>query len=207
MPQLLSAYTDRYVLGSISDEKSSEKASSLQKNDEIENSTRQEQISLVYSLDFRTYSLDIGYSENHNTKDTHNNIYSNLIDEYFFNYISNKNKDFIPKITFNALQEWEGYILEIGDEKFTARLLDLTADASLAEEEAEIPLSEISKNDRDQIGPGSIFRWSIGYERSLAGTKKRVSHIVFRDIPALSKLDMIAGARWAEEISKNIQVL
>lgn len=206
MPQLLSAYTDKYVLGATLDEKSSEKLSSLQKNDEIENNTRQEQILIEYSLDFRTYSLDIGYSANHNKKDTHN-IYSDLIDKYFSNYIPNKNKYFIPQITFNALQEWEGYVLEIGDEKFTARLLDLTADASLAEEEAEIPLSEISKNDRDQIGPGSIFRWSIGYERSLAGTKKRVSHIVFRDMPALSKLDMIAGTRWAEEILKNIQVL
>ena len=32
-----------------------------------------------------------------------------------------------PKATFHALQEWEGYVVEIGETDFVARLIDLTA--------------------------------------------------------------------------------
>ena len=96
-----------------------------------------------------------------------------------------------------VLQEWEGYVVEINQSVFTARLLDLTADASFEEEEADIPFAEISDDDLDKIRLGSIFRWVIGYERSAAGTKKRVSRIVFRDLPAVTKSDMQAGETWA----------
>ena len=102
-----------------------------------------------------------------------------------------------PTVALHALQEWEGCVVEINQSEFTARLLDLTADASFEEEEADIPFAEISDDDLDKIRLGSIFRWVIGYERSAAGTKKRVSQIVFRDLPAVTKPDMQAGEAWA----------
>ena len=80
---------------------------------------------------------------------------------------------------FQVLQEWEGYVIEIGEDDFTVRLLDLTAGSSHEEEEAVIPLSEISEDDFKHLRLGSIFRWVIGYERSTSGTKQRVSQIVF----------------------------
>ena len=102
-----------------------------------------------------------------------------------------------PTVALHPLQEWEGYVVEINQSEFTARLLDLTADASFEEEEADIPFAEISDADLDKIRLGSIFRWVIGYERSAVGTKKRVSQIVFRDLPAVTKSDMQAGEAWA----------
>lgn len=38
--------------------------------------------------------------------------------------------------SFHLLQEWEGYVIEIEKDNFTARLLDLTAGSSVEEEEA-----------------------------------------------------------------------
>ena len=50
----------------------------------------------------------------------------------------------------------------------------------------------------------SIFRWVIGYERSASGTKKRVSQIVFRDLPRLTRADVREGREWARETMQSL---
>lgn len=106
--------------------------------------------------------------------------------------------------TLHALQEWEGYVLDVGATDFTVRLIDLTAGSAYEEEEAAIPLAEISDDDAEKIRAGSIFRWVIGYERSASGTKKRVSQIVFRDLPAITRDDLRAGEAWARETIRSL---
>ena len=107
-----------------------------------------------------------------------------------------------PETSLHALQEWEGYVIAIGDSDFTARLLDVTAGSSIEGEEADIPLSEISKSDAEKMKVGSIFRWVIGYERSTRNQSvKRVSLIVFRELPAITRSDEQAGLAWAEKIT------
>jgi hypothetical protein len=91
--------------------------------------------------------------------------------------------------TFYARQEWEGYVVAIDETEFTARLVDLTTGSSYEEEEAEIPLEEVSETDAQKMQIGSIFRWAIGIRRSATGQKERVSRIVFRDLPAMSRRD------------------
>ena len=105
------------------------------------------------------------------------------------------------RATLHPLQEWEGYVVEIGDEDFTARLVDLTANHSYESEEATIPFAEISERDAAGMTAGSIFRWVIGYERSAEGTRKRVSQIVFRDLPRMTESDLVTGKAWAEKIA------
>ena len=104
-----------------------------------------------------------------------------------------------PPTTLHALQEWEGYVTEISDTEFSARLTDLTSGANYAREEADIPLDEISEDDAAKMQVGSIFRWVIGYERA-AGSKKRVSNIVFRDLSAITRTDLRDGEEWAHKI-------
>ena len=104
-----------------------------------------------------------------------------------------------PTPHLHPLQEWEGYVLSVGPDSFTARLLDLTAGSVYEEEEAEIPIQEISERDRPRIQSGAIFRWVIGYERSTSGVRKRVSVIVFRDLPAITERDLQEGRAWADE--------
>ena len=99
--------------------------------------------------------------------------------------------------TFHALQEWEGYVLAVEKTKLVARLIDLTANSPHEEEEAEMPLAEISESDLINLRPGSIFRWVIGYERSVAGSKRRVSEIVFRDVHEINDGDRRDGGAWA----------
>lgn len=101
--------------------------------------------------------------------------------------------------SLHALQEWEGYVVEIRDDDFTARLVDLTGGADYEDEEADIPLCEVSAADAEKIRVGSIFRWVIGYERA-AGPVRRVSQIVFRDLPAISAGDLSASMAWASSV-------
>ena len=99
-----------------------------------------------------------------------------------------------------AVQEWEGYVVAVDDKVFVAHLIDLTAGATRAEEEAVIPFVEVSDEDAARMRIGSIFRWVVGYARSPSGTKKRVSQIVFRDAPKMTKADFEKGKAWAREI-------
>ncbi len=103
--------------------------------------------------------------------------------------------------TFHALQEWEGHVVEIEAGEFVARLVDLTAGRAHESEEATIPLAEISERDASRMVVGSIFRWVIGYERSPEGTRRRVSQIVFRDLPRMTASDFSGGKAWADRIS------
>ena len=105
-----------------------------------------------------------------------------------------------PRTTLHPIQEWEGYVVHISSTEFTAHLVDLTSGkSSSATEEAIIPKEEISDRDAGKMQIGSVFRWVIGYERSIAGTKKRVSHIVFRDLPVLTKSEIEKGRKWAQQ--------
>ena len=114
-------------------------------------------------------------------------------------------------VTMLALQEWEGYVVEKGEKDFSARLSDITA-TSLAKrtdwvdmEEAVIPLSELSEDDLWRLRPGSIFRWIIGYEWSVSGTKRRVSQIVFRNLTAMTEEDRTEGSEWARKVLQAIK--
>lgn len=108
--------------------------------------------------------------------------------------------------TLHALQEWEGYVLEIHGDEFVARLVDLTAGATHEEEEATIPLEELSAIDAAALREGGIFRWVIGYQLDPSGTKKRVSQIVFRDLPRLTEDDIQRGRAWARETLRALKL-
>ena len=101
------------------------------------------------------------------------------------------------------VQEWEGYVVAMDDEAFVAHLVDLTAGATYAEEEATIPLVEVSDEDAARMRIGSIFRWIIGYAPSPDGTRNRVSQIVFSDAPRMTKLDFEEGKAWARNIAQS----
>ena len=106
----------------------------------------------------------------------------------------------VPTASLHALQEWEGYVTDIREGEFWARLRDLTAGDVVEQEEAAIPLEEIDAEDRSRISVGSIFRWVIGYERSVGGMRKRVSQIVFLDLPRMTEQDLDRGREWADRM-------
>ncbi len=108
------------------------------------------------------------------------------------------------ELSFHALQEWEGYVIDIAEDSFTARLTDITRRSMVEEESAEFPKSEVSDDDLALIEEGAIFRWVIGFQRSRGGTKRRVSEIVFRRLPAWTKRDLYEAKELAATLSKEL---
>ena len=106
--------------------------------------------------------------------------------------------------TQHVLQEWEGYVVDVHRDGFTARLTDLTVAASHEEEEAFIPMTEVADDGAELAVVGGVFRWLICYERSPSGTKKRVSQIVFRRLPAVTQDDIEKGKAWARKILQSL---
>jgi len=109
----------------------------------------------------------------------------------------------LPKSSYDPLQEWEGYVLDINSDSFTATLYDVTVDRGLADEEAEFPLDELSESDKHLLKPGAVFRWLIGYRIKASG-KERTSRLVFRDLPRWTKNDYIRLEGKAQEISNSL---
>lgn len=112
-------------------------------------------------------------------------------------------RDPSERATFSPLQEWEGFVSEIGSDSFTGLLVDLTAKKTRPEEKMEFPISDLSEDDRSLLREGAIFRWSIGYHKQ-HGTKKRVSQVVFRRLPAWTWSDFEMSKLKVKEIVENV---
>lgn len=84
---------------------------------------------------------------------------------------------------------WECTVISLGCESFVATMRSLR-DPDETEKEAEIPLEEINPDDLELLELGAVFYWTIGYEISPAGTRRRFSLIKFRRMPAWSKKDV-----------------
>jgi|RhiMetdeSRZDD1v2_1073273.scaffolds.fasta_scaffold21955_4 hypothetical protein len=103
---------------------------------------------------------------------------------------------------FLSLQKWEGVVLEVLSDSFLTRLVDLTRTGS--DEEAALPLDEVSEEDRPLIRPGAIFYWNIGYHTSYSGQRTRTSIIRFRRLPTWTREEIEAARREAERLGKSI---
>jgi hypothetical protein len=110
-----------------------------------------------------------------------------------------------PAISLQPLQEWEGYVTSIGEDTFTGHLVDVTARQRTEQEAADFPISDLSDDDRKLLEVGAVFRWVIGYQRSSGGTKRRVSQVTFRRMPAWSRRDLIEANKVAVTLSKEIR--
>lgn len=84
--------------------------------------------------------------------------------------------------TIDALQEFEGTVLELTADSIVARLMDRTNPG--LEEEAEIPLAEVRFEERELVRPGAVFRWTIGDQQGTDGRRTRVSTIRFQRLPS-----------------------
>jgi hypothetical protein len=101
-----------------------------------------------------------------------------------------------------SLQKWQGYVLRVTDNFLYVRLVDLNRVG--IDEETEIPIEEISGDDKELIKPGAIFYWNIGYLDSYGGQRSRVSVIRFQRLPSWSREEIDAAKREAGRLQKII---
>jgi hypothetical protein len=88
---------------------------------------------------------------------------------------------------FRTLQKWEGYVIEVRQDTFLARLVPIIGEGP--DQDAEIYLEEIQQDDHALIEPGAVFYWSIGYLDGPSG-RSRTSVIRFRRLPTWTKREL-----------------
>jgi hypothetical protein len=85
--------------------------------------------------------------------------------------------------SFLNLGTWEGHVVDVKDDSFTARLDDLMTGTH---DQAEFFVSDLSNFDRSLLAPGAVFYWTIGYKVAPGGQRSRDSQIRFRRLPKWS---------------------
>lgn len=101
--------------------------------------------------------------------------------------LSKKYSSHSRNIYFQKTQKWVGYILEIADNSFNAKLKDLTNKGT--DEIGEFEFDEVTKEDLPLLSVGAIFYWSIGYSHAASGQVSKVSIIRFQRAYELSEED------------------
>lgn len=107
-----------------------------------------------------------------------------------------------PQATFDALQKWEGRVIEVLESMFTAVVTDF--DEPYNEEFVEFDIEEVSPGDRFLVESGSVFYWSIGYRTDPSGERSRSSVLVFRRLPSWTALDLVRAREDAADLRKRL---
>lgn len=108
----------------------------------------------------------------------------------------------VIKSRFIELQKWEGIVLDVSNNSFIGRLIDLTHNNQ--DSEAEFSLEEVHKEDKPLINLGAIFYWTIGYKED-RGQRIRASIVRFRRLPAWQKEEIEVAKRDAQHIRDLLQ--
>jgi hypothetical protein len=105
------------------------------------------------------------------------------------------------RLGFILLQKWEGVVLELDNDSFTAKLLD--SHGRLPPHDASFSRAELPKNEQKLIEPGAPFVWTLGY-RKIGNTRERASVVYFRRLPPWSESEIAAGKIRAEDLRGSI---
>lgn len=97
------------------------------------------------------------------------------------------------------LQSWEGRVIEVHDNEFTAIISDRT-NPNNPDEEVVIDKEEVSPDDHELIFPGAVFYWSIGYKDG--EPRRMVSQIRFCRLPALSRHELERATSEARQLAE-----
>jgi len=106
------------------------------------------------------------------------------------------------QLGFILLQKWDGVVLEVDDESFTAKLID--SDERLPDHDATFLRAELPKEEQGLIEPGAPFVWTLGY-RKIGSTRERASVLYFRRLPPWDEREIVAAEPRAEELRECIE--
>lgn len=104
--------------------------------------------------------------------------------------------------SFEALQRWEGYVVEVGLDCCIVRLVDM--DNRMKDAEVELLLDEVDPGDHDLVVAGAVFYWHIGYLERKSG-RISASNIRFRRMPAWSRNELKEARTRANKILAELE--
>ena len=105
------------------------------------------------------------------------------------------------------LAEWNGCVTEIDTHYFSAALKGIFGAGVRGEEEdAEIPISDVSESDRELLALGNFFRLCVFYETREDGQPRRYTQVIFRRLPAYRPHELAQAVERASEIQRLLRV-
>ena len=107
--------------------------------------------------------------------------------------------------SFVSLQKWEGVVLSLGEDTFTAKLVDST-DTSRPAEITELALEDVQEYELEMVKPGAIFILTIGYHISKSRQKRRQTHLLFRRLPVWQERDLQKALEKANRFIEKMHV-
>lgn len=116
------------------------------------------------------------------------------------------NKQLAPA---ELLAEWSGCVTDIQEvgHFFTATLKGIKGEGVKDEEDdAIIPISDVSEWDKDLLRPGNFFRLCVMHEITPSGQPRRYSLVVFRRMPAYRKQDLDAAMERGRKLARGLRV-
>jgi hypothetical protein len=104
------------------------------------------------------------------------------------------------------LMDWEGVVEEVGEDDFTARLMDRRGSSKVDTDSVEIPLTEVQLDDIALIQPGAIFYLTIYRSTSRAGQTRRTTSLYFRRLPSWTQSMLASAEERAQRWKKSFGV-
>lgn len=108
-----------------------------------------------------------------------------------------------------VLAEWDGCVtfVEKGAYAFSAILTGIAGEGVRGEEEeAVIPIADVSEWDKDLLRPGNFFRLCVIYEILPSGQPRRYTQVVFRRLPAYRQQDLDQAAEQGRLLARGLRV-
>jgi hypothetical protein len=107
------------------------------------------------------------------------------------------------------LAEWNGCVTSVktAGHYFSATLKGVIGLGVKGEEEdATIPIADVSESDKDLLRPGNFFRLCITCEILPTGQPRRYTQVVFRRLPAYRQHDLDQAAERGRELARGLRV-
>lgn len=102
--------------------------------------------------------------------------------------------------SFHLLQQWEGRVEQRDSDTFVAVITD-KSNVGNPDEEVELFLAEIEREELSFVRPGALFYWSVGYEDGPGIPRQRVSRIRFRRLPGITTRDILRAENNAKKLA------
>ena len=111
------------------------------------------------------------------------------------------------KSRFEAIQKWDGHVVNIDKENktFEARLTDSSAPRDADSETVEFMIDDLTDDKLSLLTVGAVFVWSVGYHYDEYGTKRRSSDLVFRRMPVWTIKDFEESEQIADETAEGLR--
>ena len=108
-----------------------------------------------------------------------------------------------PTEDFNSVRNWEGVVLSVGEDTFFARVRDPDEKLDLGETTLEVPIADVTEDDKPLLVEGAIFYLSLGYRQIPGQPRRKDATLIFRRMPAWSKKRLAA----ARELEKKLTTI